>query len=152
VTDEQRLIEKLRKIEALFSRPGTDGEREAARVASGRVQQRLEELRSREAIEFRFSLSDSWSKALFIALLRRHSIRPYRYSGQRKSTVMARAPRRMIDEEIWPEFVELNATLRAYLNEITQRVIAEAVHGDASDVEVLQPKALRDGSPIEVEE
>jgi hypothetical protein len=152
MTDEQRLIDKLRKIEALFARPGTAGEREAARAASGRVRERLEELRGHEAIEYRFSLSDSWSKALFIALLRRHSIKPYRYSGQRKNTVMARAPKRVIDLEIWPEFVELNETLRAYLNQITQRVIAEAVHGDVSDVEVLQQKALPDGSTIQIDE
>ena len=153
MTDEQRLIEKLRKIEALFARPGTEGERLAARAASDRVQQRLEEVRGRETIEVRFSPSDAWSKALLIALLRRYSIQPYRYSGQRRNTVMARAPKHVIDKEIWPEFLELDKTLRAYLDEVTQRVIAQAVHGDTSEPEVRQePPALSAERPVDLDE
>jgi hypothetical protein len=152
MTDEQRLIEKLRKIEALFARPGTQGEREAARVASDRVQKRLEELQSQQPVEFRFSPPDAWSKALLLALLRRHSIQPYRYPGQRRNTVMARAPKHVVETEIWPTFLELSKTLRAYLDEITQRVIAEAVHGDVSEPEVrAEPLALPQGNSIEIE-
>jgi hypothetical protein len=152
MTDEQRLIEKLRKIEALFARPGTQGEREAARAASDRVQKRLEELRDQQPVEFRFSPPDGWSRALLLALLRRHSIQPYRYPGQRKNTVMARAPKRVIDTEIWPTFLELNKTLRAYLDEITQRVIAEAVHRDVSDPEVrAEPLGLPERRAVDVE-
>lgn len=36
--EEQELIAKLRKIEQLFGRPGTDGERAAAESASNRIQ------------------------------------------------------------------------------------------------------------------
>ncbi len=86
--DERHLIEKLRRIEALFERASFDGERVAAKEAAGRVQERLDRTRSHEPIEFRFSLPDAWSKALFIALLRRSGIDPYRYSGQRRTTVM----------------------------------------------------------------
>ncbi len=152
MTDEQRLIEKLRKIEALFARPGTQGEREAARAASERVHRRLEKLRDQQSVEFRFSPPDAWSRALLLALLRRHSIEPYRYAGQRRNTVMARAPKRLIETEIWPTFLELSKTLRAYLDEITQRVIAEAVHGDVSEPEVRpDQQTLPGGDSIEVE-
>jgi hypothetical protein len=54
VTDEQRLIEKLRRIEALFSRAASEGERVAAEEAARRVQDRLESVRSAELVEYRF--------------------------------------------------------------------------------------------------
>jgi hypothetical protein len=89
--EEQQLVLKLRKIEALFARPGTEGERRAAENASNRIRARLAELEQVEpAVEFRFSLPDAWSRSLFVAVLRRHGLRPYRYHGQRRTTVMVR--------------------------------------------------------------
>jgi len=129
--EEQRLVEKLRKIEALFARAGSDGERLAAESARERIQRRLARLEHAEPpIEIRFSLPDDWSRALFLALLRRYGLRPYRYSGQRRTTVMARVARRFADEVLWLEFQQLHATLRAHLQTVTERVIAEAIHGD----------------------
>jgi hypothetical protein len=131
-----RLIEKLRKIEALFARATSAGERTAAENARDRIRQRLEQLeRSERVIEYRFSLPDAWSKSLFIALLRRYGIDPYRYSGQRRTTVMARVTRTFADEVLWPEYQQLNAMLRAHLESITKRVIAEAIHGNQADAE-----------------
>lgn len=152
MTEEQRLIEKLRRIEALFERAASDGERVAASEAAGRVRDRLKQARSEELLEFKFSLPDAWAKALFIALLRRSGIDPYRYSGQRRTTVMARAPKNRIDEEIWPEFEELHKTLHSYLSDVTKRVIATAVHGDVSEPEVREkPKELLPGSSLDFE-
>jgi len=134
--EEERLIEKLRKIEALFARATSAGERTAAENARDRIRQRLEQLeRSERVIEYRFSLPDAWSKSLFIALLRRYGIDPYRYSGQRRTTVMARVTRTFADEVLWPEYQQLNAMLRAHLESITKRVIAEAIHGNQADAE-----------------
>ena len=68
--EEQQLIAKLRKIEALFARPGTEGERRAAENASNRIRARLTALEEIEhPVEFRFSLTDAWSRSLFIAVL-----------------------------------------------------------------------------------
>ncbi len=79
--DEARLIEKLRLIEALFSGATTEGEKVAAERARVRM---LERLRRQEAedspVEYRFSMADMWSRKVFVALLRRYGIRPYRYS------------------------------------------------------------------------
>jgi hypothetical protein len=136
MTEEQRLIEKLRRVDALHSRAASDGERVAAGEAARRLNERLEDLRAREPIEYKFSLADEWSRALFIALLRRHGIVPYRYSGQRRTTVMARAPRELVDHDLWPEFKTLRQTLHAHLSEVTNRVIAAAIHGDVSEPEV----------------
>jgi hypothetical protein len=134
--EEDRLIEKLRKIEALFARATSAGERAAAESARDRIRGRLEQLeKSERAVEYRFSLPDGWSKSLFMALLRRYDIKPYRYSGQRRTTVMARVTRTFAEEVLWPEFRELNETLRAHLESVTTRVIAQAIHGDQADAE-----------------
>jgi len=134
--EEERLIEKLRKIETLFARATNAGERAAAESARDRIRGGLEQLeKSERPVEYRFSLPDGWSKSLFIALLRRYGIKPYRYSGQRRTTVMARVTRTFADEVLWPEFQELNATLRSHLDSVTKRVIAVAIHGDQADAE-----------------
>ncbi|MCX5739742.1 MAG: hypothetical protein NTZ61_14850 [Proteobacteria bacterium] len=134
--EERRLVDKLRKIEALFARATSAGERVAAENASDRIRQRLLQLeRSERAVEFRFSVPDTWSKSLFIALLRRYGIEPYRYTGQRRTTVMARVTRTFADEVLWPEYQQLNAMLREHLESITKRVIAQAIHGNQADVE-----------------
>ncbi|MFQ5412411.1 MAG: hypothetical protein ACE5EC_08925, partial [Phycisphaerae bacterium] len=73
---------------------------------------------------------------LFVALLRRYGIQPFRYYRQRRTTVMARVPASFLDRTLWPEFHELNQTLRAYLDDVTNRVIAESLHADASEAEV----------------
>jgi hypothetical protein len=135
--DEARLREKLERIEALFARAATDGERTAAGEARERIRARLRILeREAKPEEFRFSLSDPWARRLFLALLRRYDLRPYRYPGQRHATVMVKAPRPFIDDTLWPEFRELEATLRKYLDEVTERIVAEVLHRDVSEARV----------------
>jgi hypothetical protein len=137
--DERQLIEKLRRVEALFEGAGTAGEREAAACALDRLRRRLEEAQARDpTIEYRFTLADMWSRRLLVALLRRYGIHPYRYSGQRYTTVMARVPQRFVDETLWPEYKELNEVLRTYLEETTERVIRQGVHEDSSEAEVMK--------------
>lgn len=137
--DESRLIEKLRLIEALFAGSETEGEREAAGRARERILERLKSLeREDPPVEYRFSLGDMWSRKVFTALLRRYGIRPYRYSGQRYTTVMARVSKRFVDETLWPEFCEFNETLRAYLSDVTERVVLQVIHHDSSEAEVVE--------------
>jgi hypothetical protein len=135
---EQDLIEKLRKIERLHAGATTPGERDAAADAIARIRRRLGEVeRVEKAVEYRFRMNDDWSKKLFIALLRRYGLKPYRYARQRHTTVMVRVPRSFVNETLWPEFLELSETLRSYLAEITDRVISEGIHRDEGDEEVL---------------
>ena len=127
---------KLRRIESLFARPGSDGERVAAERARERIQARLRELAAEEPpVEFRFSLSDQWSRHLFVALLRRYGIQPYRYRGQRRTTVMARLSRSFVNETLWPEFQELQQTLATYFDALTDRVIEQALEVKAGEAE-----------------
>jgi hypothetical protein len=144
LNDERSLIEKLARIEALFARAGTEGERAAAAGAAERIRRRLREVaKSDPPVEYRFAVTDGWSRKLLLALLRRYGIHPYRYRSQRRTTIMARVSRSFVEETLWPEFREFNRTLQAYLSEITDRVIAEAISTEGQDEEV-RP----DGTPV----
>src|SRR6267142_1672821 len=142
MSGDARLREKLRKIEALYAGAGTEGERLAAEAALARVRARLAEAGRREAAsEIKFSVADQWSRHLFLALCRRYGLEPFRYPRQRRSTLMLRAPRLFVDQVLWPEFTELEAELRSYLEEVTLRVIREEVYSDTSDA-AEAPEAL----------
>lgn len=148
--DEARLIDKLRLIEALFSGATTEGEKVAAEQARARILERLKLWEKEDPpVEYRFSMSDMWSRKVFVALLRRYGIRPYRYGGQRYTTVMARVSKRFVDETLWPEFYEISETLRSYLSDVTDRVVRQVIHQDSSEAEVIEtPKQL----PLGVDE
>jgi hypothetical protein len=149
--DYLRLIEKLERIENLFAdRAATVGEKAAAGEARERIRQRLAEFTVMEPpIEYTFALRNPWSHRLFVALLRRYNIQPYRYARQRHTTVVARVPARFVNETLWPEFVELDRTLQSYLTEETNRVIAESINRDDSDVEVRSGQALPAATTME---
>ncbi len=137
--NEERLIEKLRLIEALFAGAATQGEK----VAAGRAKQRiLERLRSWEQEdppkEYRFTMGDMWSRKVFVALLRRYGIKPYRYRGQRYTTVMAMVSKGFVDDTLWPEFQEISETLHTYLSEVTDRVVSMVIHQDSSEADVVE--------------
>ena len=134
MTTERELREKLRKISALFEGATTTGERNAAAAAIARVKQALAALGQTErAIETRFSMNDLWHRRLFSALCRRYGLEPFRYKGQRYTTLVVRAPRSFIDKTLWPEYLELQKALDEYLNEATEWIIREEVYGDARE-------------------
>jgi len=136
---EPDLIEKMKKIEALFARAGTEGERMAAEAAIARMKQRIKACEQVDpAIEYKFSLNNAWSRRLFIALLRRYGIEPYRRYRQRHTTVMAKVSKSFVDQTLWPEFTALNEALQAHLDEITATIIAQAIFPDSSDIQEMQ--------------
>lgn len=131
---EKKLIEKLRKIEALFAGATTEGEKGASFNAIEKIQKKLSNLQKKDSsIEYKFTLNNEWSKRLFIALLRRYGLKPYRYYRQRYTTVMVKVPVSFVNETLWPEFQELDNTLNLYLESITERVISECIHSDSSE-------------------
>ena len=142
--DEASLIDKLRLIEALFAGATSEGEKVAAERARDRILERLKLWEKEDPpVEYRFSMADIWSRKVFVALLRRYGMRPYRYSGQRYTTVMARVSKRFVDETLWPEFQEISEILRSYLSDVTDRVVHQVIHQDSSEAEVVEkPKQL----------
>ncbi len=141
--DAAKLRDKLARIQALLSGAATRGEQEAAAEARARVLHRLRQLeREDPPVEYSFSLIDEWDRKLFLALLRRYGLEPYRYKAQQFNTVMVRVSKRFVDEVLWPEYRELSETLRGWLNQVTHRVIADFVHPDASEAVVIAPERL----------
>lgn len=127
------LIEKIRKVEALFSGTDSVGEKQAAGGALDRLKAQLDTV-PEPPVEFRISLDDPWKRQLFIALCRRNGIEPYRLYRQRRSTVMLRTGRTLLDTVLWPQFLELSKLLNSYLDEATRDIITRGVHGDLSEV------------------
>lgn len=132
--------ERLRKIERLVSGAGTSGERVAAEAALIRLREKTEASAHTEPpTELQFSIDDEWSRQLFVALCRRYGLRPYRYARQRRTTVVVRASRRFVDDILWRQFSSIDAEMRAYLTEVTRKVIAKEICADTSEVgEVLE--------------
>lgn len=134
--DERTLVEKLRRVEALFAGAKTDGESAAAASAMERIRRLLDEASKADPPEeYTFTMQNPWSMRLFLALLRRYGVAPYRYRRQRRTTVMARVSKRFVDKTLWPEFREIDDLLQRHIDEVTRRIIAEAIWSDASDAE-----------------
>jgi hypothetical protein len=91
-------------------------------------------LRAREKDEVLvYRLPDPWTRQLFLALCRRYGLTPYRERGQRYTTVMVHAPKSFQEKTLWPEFRALSAELGSHLQELTERVIREAIHDDVGE-------------------
>ena len=133
------LIEKLKLIEALYSGATTLGERSAAENARIRVKNKIEQYREADPpVEYKFTLQNLWSRRLFVALLRRYDIKPYRYYRQRHTTVMAKVSKSFVDKTLWPQFLELDKELTAHIDDTAERIINEAVFGDSSEAEEIK--------------
>jgi hypothetical protein len=103
--NEQELIAKLRLVEALVAGGASRGERSAAENARARIEERVRSLeRDDPPREYQFTLRSPWSRRLFVALLRRYGLTPYRYHRQRSTTIMVRLLKGFCDEVLWPEF------------------------------------------------
>ena len=140
MVDDGELREKLAKVEALFRRAGSPGERAAAGAAMDRLHGRLQG-RSRDngpETELQFSLPDAWSVRLFVAICRKHGLRPFRYARQRRTTVMVRARERHFDRVVWAEFSHLQTELELYFQDVTDHLITRAMGSDGDDSNIGQ--------------
>jgi hypothetical protein len=148
--DASRLKQRIAKVEALLSGATTPGERNAAHKARERLRARLEDLQQRSVVEpFQFSVEDPYSRALLVALARRHGLKPYRKRGQHRRTIMVDAPEAFVREVLFPEFKALSDALHEELSARTTAIIKAAVHGDVSDADERGPRGAlpppRDG-------
>jgi hypothetical protein len=131
--EDDVLHARLAKLENLFRRAGTDGERDAAGAAIGRIKDRLQNEEDERPIELKFSLPDVWSVRLFVAVCRKHNVAPYRYPRQRRTTVMVRTSERYFDEVVWSEFSDLHAELATWFKETVSHLISEVMRSDGDD-------------------
>lgn len=130
---EADLLRKLAAIEALLKGATTPGEESAARAAQERIASRLGELPARDE-DFHFTIPDVWGRKLFTALATKLGLRPFRYRGQRRTTLVVRTKE---DKKalLWKQFLSAHETLAQYLDQVTERVIREALGQATEDVE-----------------
>ncbi len=131
---DRKLRDKLAKLEALFRRAGSAGEKWAAGAAIERLQGRLAGTgREQEPeVELKYTFPDLWGVDLFCAVCRKHGVRPFRYKRQRHTTVMVRVRERQFDREVWPEYLQLQSELIAYFNDVTDHLISRAMGSGGS--------------------
>lgn len=84
---------------------------------------------------------DVWARKLFMAMLRKAGLEPFRMRGQRRTTIMVHG-RKSLVELFWKEYLEANKTLTEYLSEVTDRVIRESLGEVQEELEGESP-----GSP-----
>ena len=113
------LYEKIKKIEALIERASSSGEREAARLAKLRLQDRVQD----KQIEFRVSSHSNWEKKLFCTICRKHGFKPYRYYRQKYTTTMVRVSENVMDNILWPEYEKYSKLFKEMVDEITDELI-----------------------------
>jgi hypothetical protein len=133
--------DKLRKIQALYEKASSVGEKEAAEAAKKRLTNATgttptPPLAQEQIRSHRCCLGDTWTVSLFIALARKHGLRVYRRYRQHRTTVMVDTTHSFLHKVLWPEFTALSVALNGYLNEATNRIIQEAVHHDTSDAPI----------------
>ncbi len=135
MADRSTLESKLAKLEELFRRTGSAGEQAAAGAAIDRLQGRLGTVGSdsEPKVELKFSLPDVWSVRLFVAICRKHGVRPYRYPRQHRTTVMVFAVERAFDRSAWAEFCLLHDELERYFGEVSDELITRAMGSDGDD-------------------
>jgi hypothetical protein len=139
VTESANIAARLAKLEALFARGATEGERAAAGAAIERLRARLAEAArtAREPeIEVQYSLPDVWSLKLFLALCRKAGVRPYRYPRQRRTTVVVRVQRSVFERTVMAEFDALHDELTAAFADLVDHLIADVMHGDADEADL----------------
>ena len=137
--NEQKLIDKLPLIERLASGATTKGEEIAAELAKERILKQLRRFEKEDPpVEYQFTMTDMWSRKVFVALLRRYRIKPYRYHRQRHTTVMAKLSKTFVDETLWPEFQDISSTFSDHLSEVTDRVILQVLDQESSEAAVIE--------------
>jgi hypothetical protein len=62
-------------------------------------------------------------------------VKPNRYQGQRRTTVIARLSRTFVNETLWPEFQDLQSSLAACFDALTDRVIEQALEVKAGEAD-----------------
>ena len=135
MVDDEELRAKLAKVEALFRRAGSPGERAAAKAAMGRLHGRLAGSAGKDEpeVELQFSLPDAWSVSLFVAVCRKHGIRPYRYRRQRRTSVVVSAREREFNRVVWPEYSRLQTELESYFEDVTDHLVSRVMGSDGDD-------------------
>jgi hypothetical protein len=138
---EAELKRKLAAVEAMVLGAMTEGERAAAQHVLANLKQKTPD---ETCQDWSFTVHDVWARKLFMAMLRKAGLEPFRMRGQRRTTIMTHGRKSLVGV-IWKEFLEADKTLTDYLTEVTDRVIRESL-GEMKDDEARERPALTPGA------
>jgi hypothetical protein len=116
-------LDKLAKIEALIQRASSEGERQAAQFAKERILNKISFNEPDKSIEYRVSLNSPWEKRLFVALCHKHGFKTYRYQRQKYTTARLKISKDMMQEVLWPEFLQYSKMLQELVEDIMHDLI-----------------------------
>ena len=116
-------LDKLGKIEALIQRAASDGERQAAQLAKERIISKVSLDQADKPVEYRVPASSPWEKRLFVAICGKHGFKTYRYNRQKYTTTRLLISKNMMDNLLWPEYLQYSNILRELVDDITKEVI-----------------------------
>ncbi len=133
---ETGLVDKFKKIEALYLGATTLGEKAAALHALNNVQEKINYYKREELQEWSFKFDNHFEKKLFKALLGKYNLKPYRYKGQRYTTVMVQTSKEVVEKTLWPQYLEMVKALRSYLEDVTNDVIKKVMGQENSEDEI----------------
>ncbi|MGE4169078.1 MAG: hypothetical protein AB7E68_05995, partial [Candidatus Babeliales bacterium] len=111
------------KIEALIQRASSEGERQAAQLAKERVLTKIYLDKSNEPVEYRVSLESPWEKKLFVAICQKHGFQTYRYQRQKYTTARLKISKNMMNEVVWPDYLQYSKMLNELVEDIMQDLI-----------------------------
>jgi CRISPR/Cas system Type II protein with McrA/HNH and RuvC-like nuclease domain len=120
-------LDKLAKVEALLQRAASEGERQAAELAKGRILTKISELQVNRSIEYTISLDSPWKKRLFVTICAKHGYKTYRYARQRRTTSHIRIAKNMMEEVLWPEFLRYSKILEELVEDVLKD-LTEKIH------------------------
>ncbi len=130
----EELLEKIRKIEALIEGAKTEGEKSAAISAKNRLNKRRLEEYKVEKSEYALYTQDTWHKKLLLAICRKYGVQPYRYSRQKRTTVMVRIEEGLLNNVLWKEYLEYSKHLEILVEDITNNLIGQIYKDEEEDV------------------
>jgi hypothetical protein len=129
--DEQGFLDELRQIEAKLENLDSDKISPEVRMIYERLKLRSSLPETDDApVEIKFSFPNVWSRRLFLALAERYGLRPYRYRGQRRTTVVLKVSQSFVDGTLWPEFERVDKVLVRHLSEVTDLFIEHVLSDD----------------------
>jgi hypothetical protein len=120
-------LDKLAKVEALLQRAASEGERQAAELAKGRILTKISDLQINRPVEYKITLDSPWKKRLFVTICAKHGYKTYRYARQRRTTSHVRIANTVMEEVVWPEFLRYAKILEELVEDVLKD-LTEKIH------------------------
>ncbi|MBL4819020.1 MAG: hypothetical protein JKY15_07335 [Deltaproteobacteria bacterium] len=131
------ILDKIAKIEALIEQAGSEGERQAAKLAKERILAQMAHDREHQPVEYKVSAESPWKKRLFSTICDKHGYETYRYHGQRYTTSHIKISKAMMEGVLWPEYLRWARVLDELVDEVMKDVIGKIHKSEAEETVIM---------------